>query len=150
MPLTNAEKISLLDFLNGKSTLTPRTTIYVGLHIGTDPPDFELGTGYTEPTDIDSNYARIAATQASLWNAATNADPVYANTSTVIDFGGTVETAYASPITYVLLFESASATSFFQAFTLSSSITPADGETIKIPAGNLISELGGASDTYTE
>ena len=136
MSFGNRTAEALLNSMFGKTSnfgaLASAPTIHVGLSSTTPAED---GTNVTEPST--GSYARVA-TAAGDWNAATDADPSVLDNLNEIAFPqATADWLAGADLTHAVLYDAATGGNFLGAGALAVAKPVLNGDTAKIPAGDL-------------
>ena len=138
MAFTNAFKKSVLDHVYQATTLTPTTTLYIGLATTANTPS-SAGTDFTEPASTNG-YARVAFNNNTTnWVAATAANPSVKTNAIEITFPES--SGDWGTITHWGIFTHATSSAYidYAALTVSKAISA--GDTPKFSTGELKTQL---------
>jgi len=128
MSFSDYTELKVLDHITGKTAFTI-PTVYVGLSSTTPAED---GTNVTEPSG--GGYARVT-TSAATWNTA-----AAGATSNALDITfptATADWVAGANLTYVVAYDAATAGNMLFYGVLGTPKPVLNGDTAKIPAGNL-------------
>jgi len=135
MPFSTTIDNSILDHYTGKTSWTQPTAIYVGLS-STTPT--KAGGNVTEPSG--GSYARIQITSAQFDAAASSATTTNTEKAFV---QATADWLSGADLTDLVIYDAVTAGNFlgFKALTVAKPVL--NGDTAKIPSGDLDISIGG-------
>lgn len=135
MPWSTAIDNAILDHVTGKATWTAPAAFYVGL---SSTPPTKAGANVTEPSG--NGYARIQVTAAQFASAASSATTTNTDKSFPTATGDWLS---AADLTHAVFYDASSGGNFLGFKALTTARKVQNGDTFRIPAGDLDLAMGG-------
>jgi hypothetical protein len=138
MPLTDAQKKAVLNYMYGKVAFTPSTSLYIGLCTTGSTPT-STGAAFTEPASTDG-YARVAIDNSTVTWVDATLETTSAKVN-AIDITFPESSGSWGTVTHFGIFTHATSENYIEWAALTTSKLISAGDTPKFSTGELQIEL---------